>query len=71
MNPVFADTYYFLALLNKGDAAHAKAAALAQEITDPVVTSAWVLTELGDALLDSNKPPRITLASAGILNVGR
>jgi uncharacterized protein len=50
VNPVFADTYYFLALLHRGDAAHPKAVALAQKITNPVVTTAWVLTEVGDAL---------------------
>jgi hypothetical protein len=50
VNPVFSDTYYFLALLHKGDAAHAKAVALAEKLTDPIVTTAWVLTEVGDAL---------------------
>jgi hypothetical protein len=50
VNPVFADTFYFLALLHKGDAAHSKALALAEKITNPVVTTTWVLTEVGDAL---------------------
>ncbi len=50
MNPLFADTYYFLALLHKGDAAHSKAVALAEKITNPILTTAWVLTEVGDAL---------------------
>lgn len=50
MSPLFADTYYFLALLHRGDAAHSKAVALAEKVTNPVVTTAWVLTEVGDAL---------------------
>lgn len=50
MNALFADTYYFLALLHKGDAAHAKAVALAERLSNPIVTTAWVLTEVGDAL---------------------
>ena len=50
MTPLFADTYYFLALMNKGDTAHTKAVALAEKITGPMVTTAWVLTELADAL---------------------
>lgn len=50
MNPLFADTYYFLALLHKGDAAHSKAVALTEKFTNPIVTTAWVLTEVGDAL---------------------
>lgn len=58
MNPVFADTYYFLALLHKGDAAHSKAVALAEKITNPVVTTPWVLTEVGDALSVPHLRPR-------------
>ncbi len=58
MSAVFADTYYFLALLNKGDTAHSKAAALAEKVTGPVVTSAWVLTEVGDALSAPTLRPR-------------
>lgn len=58
MNPLFADTYYFLALLNKGDAAHPKAVALAERLTNPIVTTAWVLTEVGDALSAPGFRPR-------------
>ncbi len=50
MTPLFADTYYFLALLHKGDAAHTQAVALAEKITGAVLTTAWVLTEVADAL---------------------
>lgn len=50
MNALFSDTYYFLALLHKGDSAHSKAVALAEKLTQPIMTTAWVLTEVGDAL---------------------
>jgi predicted nucleic acid-binding protein len=50
VNTVFADTYYFLALLNKNDAAHSKAVALSKKLPSPILTTAWVLTEVADAL---------------------
>lgn len=50
MNPVFADTFYFLALLHVDDAAHASALRLSQTRTDPLLTTVWVLTEVADAL---------------------
>ena len=48
MNALFADTFFFLALLNDRDAAHAKA--LSFDGTAPLVTTGWVLMEVGDAL---------------------
>jgi predicted nucleic acid-binding protein len=51
MNPLFADTFYFLALRNRRDEAHNRAKAITQQITGrTLVTTAWVLTEIGDAL---------------------
>lgn len=52
MTRVFADTFYFLALLNKHDEAHAKAVAYSGLI-DKLVTTEWVLTELADGLASS------------------
>lgn len=49
MKPLFADTFYFLALLNAGDQAHRRALQFEAEAA-PLVTTAWVLTEVGDAL---------------------
>jgi predicted nucleic acid-binding protein len=49
MNEVFADTFYFLALLNPKDSAHARAASVALG-RPQLVTSRWILTEVGDAL---------------------
>ena len=50
MKAVFADTFYFLALLNPADDAHK--AALSAPLSDygKVITSAWVLIEVADAL---------------------
>ena len=61
MNAVFADTFYFLALLNERDAAHSKAVQF-----DPnarvLLTTAWVLTEVGDALsAPENRPTFLQL----------
>ena len=57
MTRVFADTFYFLALLNPKDTAHAKAAALTLSFVGEMTTTAWVLTELGDALSrPANRP---------------
>jgi uncharacterized protein len=57
MRPVFADTFYFLALLNACDKAHARAVAFNSSFNGRLVTTAWILTELADALADpSNRP---------------
>lgn len=50
MNAVFADTFYFLALLNTKDAAHARAVAAARALRGQLITTGWVLTELADAM---------------------
>jgi hypothetical protein len=48
MTPVFADAFYFLALLNKADYAHARALPF-KAAGRPLITTTWVLTEVGDA----------------------
>ena len=50
MTPIFADSFYFLALLNRDDAAHDRARELSEELTGPLLTTAWVLTETADAM---------------------
>jgi predicted nucleic acid-binding protein len=49
MKALFADTYYFLALGNPGDSDHRRVLAFAQRLSAPIVTTSWVLTEVGDA----------------------
>jgi len=57
MTPVFADTYYWLALINPRDHAHQEALTLSRALTQPLVTTAWVLTEVGDAMcVPGNRP---------------
>ena len=57
MKPVFGDTVYFLALINGADSFHQQALALSRQPPGPMVTTEWVLTEVGDAL--SQVPNRV------------
>ena len=50
MKAVFADTAFFLALVNARDHLHPQATALNEHPPGPMLTTEWVLTELGDAL---------------------
>lgn len=52
MNKLFADTFYFLALLNKHDEAHVKAVEFAAKV-ERLLTTEWVLIELADGLASS------------------
>ncbi len=57
MRTVFADSFYFFALLNNHDPAHREAAAFVQSYFGRVVTTGWVLTEVADGLADpANRP---------------
>jgi uncharacterized protein len=60
MPDVFADTFYYLARLSQADLAHDRAIELSRQITGHVVTTAWVLTEVADAL---NAPHQRATAS--------
>lgn len=59
MNPLFADTSYLLALVNAKDELHLLAVDSTPDIAGRIVTTAWVLTELVDAL---SRPPTRPLA---------
>lgn len=50
MKAVFGDTAYFLALVNARDRLHQQAVAFNQVPPGPLLTTEWVLTELGNAL---------------------
>ena len=50
MKPFFADTFYFLALLHLDDDAHSRSLAFSETSSEPLLTTAWVLTEVADAL---------------------
>jgi len=49
MRVVFADTFYFLALLDSAEKHHAKAVEAARDAELRIVTTEWVLAEFGDA----------------------
>lgn len=49
MKPVFADTFFYLAILCPTDAHHAQATRWSVHYDGPLLTTAWVLTELADA----------------------
>jgi uncharacterized protein len=53
MTCVFADTFYFLAIINAKDFAHRKAVEFSASREVALLTTAWVLTELADGLSDS------------------
>lgn len=50
MRTVFADAFYFLALLNSRDSSHDAAKRFAETFEGRLVTTEWVLTEVADAL---------------------
>lgn len=58
MTRVFADTYYFLALLNSKDPAHSRSVEFTLAFDGEMTTTAWVLTELADALNDPPNRPK-------------
>ncbi len=50
MKAVFADSYYFLALLSDEDARHDRAVMASRALASSIVTTTWVLTEVADAM---------------------
>lgn len=50
MRTVFADTFYYIALLFPNDVAHQQATAFTASLKGRMVTTAWVLTELANAM---------------------
>ncbi len=51
MKPLFADAFFFMAVLSKSDLAHARASGyLRPRLTLPLLTTAWVMTEVADGL---------------------
>ncbi len=46
----FADSFYYMALLNRADAAHARAVQFSKTISAGTLTTPWVLTEVANAL---------------------
>ena len=53
MKPVFADTGFFLALVNARDQYHQTATSLNASLITPLLTTAWVLLEFANAIATS------------------
>jgi predicted nucleic acid-binding protein len=66
VSQVFGDTVYFLALLNARDQLNPQAVALSENPPGPLVTTEWVLTELGDALATPPARERFTQLLASL-----
>ena len=50
MTEVFADSFYFFALINPNDQAHQRALEFSESVDLPLITTPWILTELADGL---------------------
>jgi predicted nucleic acid-binding protein len=50
MKFIFADTFYFIALLSPSDQRHASAQRVARELKARYLTTDWIMTEVADAL---------------------
>jgi hypothetical protein len=59
MKRVFADSFYFFAILNPRDPAHARVMDFNRTTRLPLVTTACVLTELADGLAPEGISPRV------------
>ena len=54
MNPVFADTSFYVALFSPHDALHARAKAVAAALVGTVITTEFVLIEVGNFFCRGN-----------------
>ena len=59
---VFADAFFYVALINRNDAYHSRVTDHAQNYGGTVLTTEWVLTEVADALAASNSRKRVHAA---------
>jgi len=50
MTEVFADAFYYIALLNPADQFHAAAVEATRSLTQRLSTTIWILMEVADAL---------------------
>jgi predicted nucleic acid-binding protein len=57
MNTTFADSAFYLALASESDELHELAVAWSRAPGSPVITTAWVLTEVADALAAPRQRP--------------
>ncbi len=55
MTRCFADTFFYLAFTNERDDAHPQAVDFIATHNPPIVTTDWVLTEVGDAMASGGR----------------
>ncbi len=68
MKPVFADTAFFLALVNPRDQYHRSAMELNTQLKIPLVTTAWVLLEFANAVSASHGRKNFELVLTALRN---
>jgi hypothetical protein len=59
MKPVFADSFYLVAFLNRADQHHERVVAFARQPRRRMITTRWVLMEVADALAASASRNRV------------
>ena len=64
MTACFADSFFYIALLNPGDVDHGRVVEFTRRLDRPLITTTWVLTEVGDAMA----PPRHRAAFLRLLD---
>jgi uncharacterized protein len=57
MKRAFGDSFFFIALLNPRDAYHQRVAQLSRDWEGQIITTRWVLAEIGNALSGVNARP--------------
>jgi predicted nucleic acid-binding protein len=60
MMVAFADTFYYLAIVHPADEAHQRTLAHSKKRGGHIITTAWVLTEVADALCGPVNRPVLT-----------
>lgn len=50
MRRAFADTFYYLALLNSSDESHVRVSEFTRSLVGEIITTDWVITELANTL---------------------
>ena len=64
MTPVFADSAYYVALLLQTDQTHHRAVEITGQLQYPIITTAWVLTEVDNTF----SAPRFRTAVVSLLD---
>jgi uncharacterized protein len=68
MRVVFADTYFFLALLDSEEERHPEAVKAARDSQLRIVTTEWVLAEFGDAYANPGDRDDFVLCFRSLVN---